>query len=48
LGRDLAAPDPRLVPNARVEYLPDATHWVHHDQPERVATLLIEFLKRAP
>jgi epoxide hydrolase 4 len=48
LGRDLAAPDPRLVTNARVEYMPDATHWVHHDQPERVATLLIEFLKRAP
>jgi pimeloyl-ACP methyl ester carboxylesterase len=47
LGRGIAAPDPRLVPNARVEYLPDATHWVHHDQPERVAELLISFLRGA-
>jgi len=45
LGRELAAPDPQLVPHARVEYLPDATHWVHHDRPERVAELLIEFFR---
>jgi pimeloyl-ACP methyl ester carboxylesterase len=45
LGRELATPDPQLVPNARVEYVPDATHWVHHDRPERVAELLIEFFR---
>jgi hypothetical protein len=39
LGRELAVPDPQLVPRARVEYLSDATHWVHHDRPERVAEL---------
>ena len=32
------------VPNLRVERLPDATHWVQHDEPERVNRLLIEFL----
>ena len=47
LGRDLAVPDARLVTNARVEYLPDGTHWVHHDEPERVAELLIAFLRGA-
>jgi epoxide hydrolase 4 len=45
LGVDLAQPDPRLVPYARVERLPDATHWVQVDQPEAVNSLLIEFLK---
>jgi epoxide hydrolase 4 len=27
----------------RVERLPDASHWVHHDEPERVTRLLIDF-----
>jgi len=31
------------VPNVRVERLPEATHWVQHDAPERVNELLIEF-----
>jgi pimeloyl-ACP methyl ester carboxylesterase len=48
LGRELATPDPELVPNARVEFVPDATHWVHHDQPERVVLLLEEHLRAAP
>jgi hypothetical protein len=33
------------VPNlARVERLPNASHWVHHDEHERVTQLLIDFL----
>ena len=33
LGSDLAEPDPEDVPNLdRVERLPDASHWVHHDR----------------
>jgi pimeloyl-ACP methyl ester carboxylesterase len=48
LGRELATPDLDLVPNARVEFVSDATHWVHHDQPERVIALLEEHLRAAP
>lgn len=44
LGSELAEPDRRLVPNARVERLPDASHWVNADQPERVNALLLDFL----
>jgi epoxide hydrolase 4 len=44
LGPDLAEPDHDDVPNLdRVERLPDASHWVHHDEAERVNQLLIDF-----
>ena len=44
LGSDLAEPDRDDVPNLdRVERLADASHWVHHDEAERVNQLLIEF-----
>ncbi len=36
-----------MVPNALVERLPQATHWVQHDAPERVNEMLIEFLEAA-
>ena len=43
LGSELAEPDREDVPNLdRVERL-DASHWVHHDQAERVNQLLIDF-----
>ncbi|HEY3449737.1 MAG TPA: alpha/beta fold hydrolase [Myxococcales bacterium] len=45
LRRELAEPDPRLVPNARVVRIPGATHWVQQDAPERVNALLTEFLR---
>jgi epoxide hydrolase 4 len=41
---ELARPDPALVPDARVERLPDASHWVQQDRPERVNALLLDFL----
>ena len=28
----------------RLERFPTATHWVHHEQPDRVADLLVEHL----
>jgi pimeloyl-ACP methyl ester carboxylesterase len=33
-----------------VERLPDASHWVHHDEAERVNQLLIDFFagRRGP
>ena len=44
LGSDLAEPERDDVPNLdRVERLPDASHWVHHDEAERVNQLLIDF-----
>ena len=44
LGSDLAEPEPDDVPNLdRVERLADASHWVHHDEAERVNELLGEF-----
>lgn len=45
LGPELAQPDRRWVPNARIERLPNASHWVQHDQPERVNELLLGFLQ---
>jgi pimeloyl-ACP methyl ester carboxylesterase len=44
LGAELAEPDRADVPNLeRVVRLPEASHWVQHDEPERVGQLLIEF-----
>jgi pimeloyl-ACP methyl ester carboxylesterase len=45
LGTDMATPDPKMVPNARVEFFPDASHWIQHERPERVNASLIEFLR---
>ncbi len=48
LGSELAEPDHDDVPNLdRVERLPDASHWVHHDEHERVNQLLIDFFAPA-
>ena len=44
LGSELAEPERKDVPNLeRVERLADASHWVHHDQAERVNQLLVDF-----
>ncbi|WP_433294013.1 alpha/beta fold hydrolase [Actinoplanes sp. CA-030573] len=44
LGPELAEPDRDDVPGLeRVERLPDASHWVHHDQADRVNELLTGF-----
>jgi epoxide hydrolase 4 len=45
LGPDLAEPDEADVPNHRVERLDDASHWVHHDKPDAVNELLIDFFR---
>jgi pimeloyl-ACP methyl ester carboxylesterase len=48
LGSDLAEPHRDDVPNLdRVERLPDASHWVHHDEADRVNELLIDFFAGA-
>ena len=44
LGADLAEPRAADVPHLeRVVRLPDASHWVQHDEPDRVSALLIDF-----
>jgi len=45
LGRELAAPPRRLVPHARVEYVPEGSHWVQVDAAARVNGLLVPFLE---
>jgi pimeloyl-ACP methyl ester carboxylesterase len=48
LGQELAEPEHDDVPNLeRVERLPDASHWVHHDEAERVNELLTSFFAPA-
>jgi len=44
LEAGLAQPPRRWVPDARVERLPDASHWVQLDRPARVNALLRGFL----
>jgi pimeloyl-ACP methyl ester carboxylesterase len=41
----LAEASKTLCADARLTYLPDATHWVAHDEPERVNAILLDFLK---
>jgi pimeloyl-ACP methyl ester carboxylesterase len=49
LGPTLADPHHDDVPNLeRVERLPDASHWVHHDAADRVNRLLIDFFAAGP
>jgi pimeloyl-ACP methyl ester carboxylesterase len=48
IGRELADPPHDWVPNVRVERLPNASHWVQNDQPQRVNELLTDFLRATP
>jgi epoxide hydrolase 4 len=46
LGAELAEPARADVPGLeRVVRLPDASHWVQHDEPERVSELLVDFFR---
>ncbi|HKD24025.1 MAG TPA: alpha/beta hydrolase [Rhizomicrobium sp.] len=42
---ELATESARLCDNAKILYVETATHWVAHDEPERVVRTLLEFLK---
>ena len=41
----LAAASKALCADADLTFLPEATHWVAHDEPERVNAILLDFLK---
>ncbi|WP_435006525.1 alpha/beta fold hydrolase [Tundrisphaera lichenicola] len=45
LGKGLARSSFALCDNARLEWIEDATHWLHHEQPDRVNQLVLEFLR---
>ncbi len=42
---ELAEPEPRWVPRVRVEHIPEASHCVQADAPDRVNQLLLAFLR---
>ncbi len=46
LSSELAEPRPLWVPKLRVERLPDASHFVAEDRPDRVNALLLELLRK--
>ena len=43
--KDLAEKSAALCIQGSVSYLDAATHWVQHDEPDRVNALLLEFLR---
>jgi epoxide hydrolase 4 len=45
LGKELATPPAKLAPNARVEFIPEASHWIQVDAPAKVNALLTAFLR---
>lgn len=44
LGKELAAESARLCDEVKVEFLTEATHWLQHEEPEKVNDLLYDFL----
>lgn len=44
LALGMATPPPEKVPHATTEFVQDASHWVHQEQPERVNQLLLSHL----
>jgi pimeloyl-ACP methyl ester carboxylesterase len=43
--KDLAEKSAALCMQGSVSYLEHTTHWVQHDEPDRVNALLLEFLR---
>jgi epoxide hydrolase 4 len=46
LGKEMSTPPARFVPDARVEHIPGASHWVQNAAPERVNELLLAFARQ--
>jgi epoxide hydrolase 4 len=44
LSRELAARSIDLCDDGRLTYFENATHWVHHEEPEEINRLIIDFL----
>jgi pimeloyl-ACP methyl ester carboxylesterase len=48
LGREMAQPSVDLCDDGRLEFIEEASHWVQHEEPERVNELIGEFLGDTP
>lgn len=48
LGREMARPSVELCDKGRLELIEEATHWVQHEEPERVNALLEGFFREKP
>lgn len=35
----------RICDNGRLEFIPEATHWVQHEEPDQVNRLILDFIK---
>jgi pimeloyl-ACP methyl ester carboxylesterase len=46
--RELAEDSLRLCDNGRCIYLPNASHWVHHDGRERCREAVLDFTRNLP
>src|SRR5437764_1302514 len=44
LGRELAQPSIDLCDGGRLEFVEEASHWIQHEEPERVNRELVELL----
>jgi len=47
LGREMAQPSIDLCRDGRLVLVEEATHWVHHEEPDRVNALIEGFLRGA-
>lgn len=47
LGKEMAEPPARFVPNARVVHLPGVSHWVQNAAPAKVNELLLGFVQES-
>jgi pimeloyl-ACP methyl ester carboxylesterase len=45
LGPGLARSSYALCESARLEWIEDASHWVQHEEPDRVNRLISDFFK---
>jgi epoxide hydrolase 4 len=45
LGKEMAEPPARFVPNAQVVHIPNAPHWVQNAAPDEVNALLLKFAR---
>jgi pimeloyl-ACP methyl ester carboxylesterase len=47
LGRELAQESIARCANGRLDFIEDATHWLHHERPEVVNARILGFLQAA-
>ena len=45
LGREMAQPSIEMCDNGRLVFIEEATHWVQHEEADRVNELIDSFLR---